>query len=177
VAESWQGRHEKLVVSGRVCAIKKSRMAAQLAGEKIVQAASKKQKAPQPETFESAGYIFVFTTLSSKVISALQILEIYRGRWRIEQAFKRLKSLLELGVLPSKGSPGAKSWIHGKLFAAMLIVSLIRNAEIFFPRATKSPMSGRRNRHRCHRRETAYMVSVLRSVVNPGGRLRKTLDS
>ena len=125
--------HEKQVVSGRVCAIKKSRIAAQLARDKIMQAASKKQKEPQPETLETAGYIFVFTTLGAEVISAASILEIYRGRWQIELAFKRLKSLLELGALPKKDPPGAKSWIYGKLFAAMLIEALIRNAEIFSP--------------------------------------------
>lgn len=125
--------HEKQVVLGRVCAIKKSRIAAQLARDKIIQAASKKQKIPQPETLESAGYIFVFSTLGSEVISASKILDIYRGRWQIELAFKRLKSLLELGALPKKDPPGAKSWIYGKLFAAMLIEALIRNAEIFSP--------------------------------------------
>lgn len=125
--------YEKQVVSGRVCAIKKSRIAAQLAREKIMQVASKKQKTPEPETLESAGYIFVFTTLKSAIISAKKILELYRGRWQVELAFKRLKSLLELGALPKKDPPGAKSWIYGKLFAAVLVESLIRNAETFSP--------------------------------------------
>lgn len=125
--------YEKQHVTGRVCAIKKSRIAAELAREKIIQAASKKQKTSQPETLEAAGYIFVFTTLEPAVISAANILEMYRGRWQIELAFKRLKSLLELGSLPKKDPPGAKAWIYGKLFSAMLIEALIRNAEIFSP--------------------------------------------
>jgi hypothetical protein len=125
--------YEKQIVAGRVCAIKKSRIAAELAREKIIQAASKKQKTPQPETLEAAGYIFVFTTLEGAVISASKILEMYRGRWQIELAFKRLKTLLELGALPKKDPPGAKAWIYGKLFSAMLIEALIRNAEVFSP--------------------------------------------
>lgn len=125
--------HEGKVVTGRVCAIKKSRIAAQIAREKIMKAASKKQKTPLPETLEAAGYIYVFTTLSLSVMSAKNALEAYRGRWQIELAFKRLKSLLELGELPKKNPPGAVSWIYGKLFAAMLIETLITYSERFSP--------------------------------------------
>jgi hypothetical protein len=125
--------YENQLIAGRVCAIKKSRISAELAREKIILAASKKQKTPRPETLEAAGYIFVFTTMESTVISASKILEMYRGRWQIELAFKRLKSLLELGALPKKDPEGAKAWIYGKLFSAMLIESLIRNAEFFSP--------------------------------------------
>lgn len=128
-----QFSHEEHVVSGRVCAIKRSRVAAQLAREKILQTAARKQKVPNPETLEVAGYIFVFTTLLPTVISAGNALKIYRGRWQIELAFKRLKSLLELGELPKKHPPGAKAWIHGKLFAAMLIETLIREAQTLSP--------------------------------------------
>lgn len=121
------------LVNGRVCAIKKSRIAAEAAREKIIRAASKKQKVPKPETIEAAGYIYVFTTLPSTEIAAGDVLEIYRGRWQVELAFKRLKSLLELGALPKKDPPGAKSWIYGKLFAALLIEALITSSERFSP--------------------------------------------
>jgi hypothetical protein len=124
---------ETTYVEGRVCALKKSRIAAELARDKIMKAASKKQKVPKPETVEAAGYIYVFTTLPSSEIVARDVLEIYRGRWQIELAFKRLKSLLELGALPKKDPPGAKSWIYGKLFAALLIEALITNPERFSP--------------------------------------------
>jgi len=124
---------EGTLVRGRVCAIKKSRIATETAREKIIRAASKKQKVPKPETIEAAGYIYIFTTLPSTQIPAENVLEIYRGRWQIELAFKRLKSLLELGALPKKDPPGAKSWIYGKLFAALLIEALITNSERFSP--------------------------------------------
>ena len=122
-----------LVVLGRVCAIKKSRVAAELSRNKLLRQAAKKQKTPQADTIESAGYIFVFTTLKSNVISAQKVLEMYRGRWQVELAFKRLKSLLELGALPKKENQGAQAWIYGKLFAAMLVETLIRNAELLSP--------------------------------------------
>ena len=125
--------YNDIFVKGRVCAIKKSRVAAEKAKEKIIREAKKKQKVPKPETLEAAEYIFVFTTLPNSIISAKDVLEIYRGRWQIELSFKRLKSLLELGSLPKKDPPGAKSWIYGKLFCAILIETLITDAECFSP--------------------------------------------
>jgi hypothetical protein len=125
--------HENTVVRGRVCAIKKSRVAAKAAQEKIIQVAIRKQQTTKPETLEYAKYVCIFTTLTSDKVSATNALEMYRGRWQVELAFKRLKSLLELGALPKKDPPGAKSWIHGKLFAALLIEALIENSERFSP--------------------------------------------
>jgi hypothetical protein len=125
--------HDGQTIRGRVCAIKKSRIAADEARQSIIQSACKRQSYPNPDTLTFAGYIFVFTTLDSNAINAVKVLELYRGRWQIELAFKRLKSLLELGALPKKDPPGAKAWIHGKLFAALLIETLIRNAESFSP--------------------------------------------
>lgn len=125
--------YQEIPVHGRVCALKKSRIAAEKAKEKLIKEAKKKQKEIKPETLEAAEYIFIFTTLPSSEISAKNILEIYRGRWQIELSFKRLKSLLELGALPKKDPTGAKSWIYGKLFCALLIETLIVNAECFSP--------------------------------------------
>jgi len=40
----------------------------------------------------------VFTTLQAE--SVAQVLEFYRLRWQIELAFKRMKTLAQLGHLP-----------------------------------------------------------------------------
>jgi hypothetical protein len=50
-------------VEGRVCAIKKSRQAAEKARREVIRRAQKERAKPKPETLESAGYIFVFTTV------------------------------------------------------------------------------------------------------------------
>jgi len=89
-------------------------------------------EADQLATLEAAGYIFVFTTLGADV-PATAILEIYRGRWQVELAFKRLKSLLALGHLKKVDPQGAKAWLQGKLLVAILIETLIALAERFFP--------------------------------------------
>jgi hypothetical protein len=58
---------------------------------------------------------------------------MYRGRWQVELAFKRLKSLLGLGHLKKVDPQGAKAWLQGKLLVAILIEALISLAERFFP--------------------------------------------
>jgi hypothetical protein len=127
------GEHEDAAaIAGRVCAIKKSRVAAARARDKVAREARKQNRQIQPATLEAAGYIFVFTTLDRQV-PARAILELYRGRWQVELAFKRLKSLLALGHLKKVDPQGAKAWLQGKLLVAILIESLIALAERFSP--------------------------------------------
>lgn len=119
-------------IAGRVCAIKKSKAATERARTRAEREARRGGHQVQPETLEAAEYIFVFTTLGAP-FPAPAILEIYRGRWQVELAFKRLKSLLALGHLKKVDPQGAKAWLQGKLLVAILIETLIALAERFFP--------------------------------------------
>jgi len=119
-------------VAGRVCAIKKSKTAAQRSRDKAIREARKQNRQIQPETLEAADYIFVFTTLDDD-IAARTILELYRGRWQVELAFKRLKSLLALGHLKKFDPQGAHAWLQGKILVAILIECMIALAERFSP--------------------------------------------
>jgi hypothetical protein len=142
-------RHDDTpAITGRVCAIKKSKAAAQRARDKLAREARRQKRQVRPETLEAAGYIFVFTTLDADV-PAPAILELYRGRWQVELAFKRLKSLLALGHLKKVDPQGARAWLQGKLLVAILIESLIALAERFSPwgypipaDATALPLAG-----------------------------------
>ena len=127
-------------IKGRVCAIKKTREAALIAKEKASRESKKKGHTIKPETLESAEYIFVFTTLP-RTCSAPVVLETYRARWQIELVFKRLKSLLGLGHLRKMDLEGAKAWLHGKLFVALLIESMIACGETFSPWGYPTPKS------------------------------------
>ena len=125
-------RQDDEILPGRVCALKKNKIAAERARAKILRESSKKGRQAQPETLEAAGYTFVFTTLPRTVKSSV-VLELYRGRWQVELAFKRLKSLLSLGHLKKLDPPSAQAWIHGKLMVAFLIEALITAGERFSP--------------------------------------------
>jgi hypothetical protein len=127
-------------INGRICAIKKNKDAARIAKEKASRESKKQGHVIKPETLESAEYIFVFTTLP-RTCSASAVLETYRARWQIELAFKRLKSLLGLGHLRKMDPEGAKAWLHGKLFVAMLIEAMIACGETFSPWGYPTPQS------------------------------------
>lgn len=120
-------------LTGRVCAIKKSRSAAARARKRAQQENSKKGHLVQDSTLEAAGYIFVFTTLDAEQYPAEKVLELYRCRWQVELAFKRLKSILATGHLKKTDPIGAKAWLQGKLLAAVIIEALINTGERFSP--------------------------------------------
>jgi IS4 transposase len=124
-------RDEQGTLPVRVCALKKSKEQTEKAQAKLRRRASKKGHALQADTLEAAGYVVVLTTL--KELSANALLELYRHRWQIELAFKRLKSLLHLGHLKKTDPEGAKAWLQGKLLVAMLIEVLIAVGERFSP--------------------------------------------
>lgn len=115
----------------RVCAYRKTAAQTLAAQHAIEQEARKKGRSVKPETLEAAGYVIVLTTLAQP--SAAAIMELYRRRWQIELAFKRLKSLLQLGHLKKFDKDGARAWLQGKLLVALLIEKLILTAERFSP--------------------------------------------
>lgn len=129
----------------RACAVKKSAEQTRKAQAKLREVAARKGRTLQPETLETAGYVVVLTTLPDA--PAQHILELYRHRWQIELAFKRLKSLLQLGHLKKTDPVGAKAWLQGKLFVATLIETLIVVGErlspwgYFLPEERRPPLS------------------------------------
>lgn len=118
-------------VSVRVCAYRKTDEQRLKSERKQRQAAQKKQKKLRPETIEAAGYVVVVTTL--KELEASAIMDLYRHRWQVELAFKRMKSLLGMSRLRKKDPEGAKAWLQGKLLVACLIERLIVLGEHFSP--------------------------------------------
>ena len=80
---------------------------------------SKKQKKLSEETAFTHEYMFVATSLPAE-ISASEILSCYRLRWQMELAFKRLKSLLQLGSIPTKTEEAGETWINGKILLSLL---------------------------------------------------------
>jgi hypothetical protein len=116
----------------RVCAIRKSDEAAQRAKKQAMKSAARKGRQVQPETLELAEYIMVLTTLGEETPPA-QVLELYRSRWQVELAFKRIKSLLGTGHVPKTDPDSARAWIYGKLLTVLLIERLIQESRFFSP--------------------------------------------
>ena len=115
----------------RMCAYRKSAAQTRATIKAIELEARKKGQRNKASTLEAAGYVIVLTTLEEPPAEA--IMEFYRSRWQVELAFKRLKSLLQLGHLKKFDKDGARAWLQGKLLVACLIEKLILTAERFSP--------------------------------------------
>jgi Transposase DDE domain len=120
-------------VSGRVVATRLPAPLAAKAERRATKCASRKGKQLDPRTLQAAHFVMIFTTLPATLLSASDVLELYRYRWQIELAFKRLKQLLKLGHLPHQSPDIARTWILAKLVVALLLETLYRNARIFSP--------------------------------------------
>jgi len=83
-------------------------------------AAIKKGKKLDPRSLIAAEYMIVVTSLPKKGYKAKDILAVYRLRWQIELAFKRLKSLLHMDKLPTRTEQTSRSWIYAHLILALL---------------------------------------------------------
>lgn len=128
--KAWiRDEHGRLAV--RMCALKKSAAQTRQSQEKVRQASAKDSRVAQAQTLEAAGYVIVLSTLMAP--PAPTLLELYRCRWQIELAFKRLKSLLQRGHLKKTDPQGAKAWLQGKLLVASLIETLIAVGDRFSP--------------------------------------------
>lgn len=113
-------------VPARLVAIRKSEAAAEAGRQRVLRERSRKGRAVDPRTLEAAGYIFVLTSLPEG-FDASQILELYRFRWQVELAFKRLKSILHLDQLPAKDPALARTILYSKLLAALLVEDFTTN--------------------------------------------------
>lgn len=120
-------------IAGRLIAIKRSRQATRAIRKRLRRKASKQQHAVSQTALDQARYFFAWTSVPAEELTAAQILELYRLRWQIELAFKRLKSIMGLGQLPKRADASARAWLHGKLFVALLVERLLETATAFSP--------------------------------------------
>jgi hypothetical protein len=92
---------------------------AEIARTKARRIASKQQTKLNPNTELAAGFLMLGTTLPGD-IAAEDICAVYRLRWQIELAFKRLKSLIGVDQVPTRTEAGGRSWILAHLILALL---------------------------------------------------------
>jgi transposase len=104
-----------------------------LAKKQLRQMASKKGKKLRVQTLEYAEYVILFTTVNRHNLKSEDVLQLYRGRWQIELAFKRLKSIIGIGHLPKYDPDSCIAWLYGKMMVALLVERLYREAESFSP--------------------------------------------
>jgi len=132
--DAWfQSPEDGRMIKGRLCSLRKSKEAIELAKKRLRRMASKKGKKLRAETLEYAEYVSLFTTLNRHNLKGEQVLSLYRGRWQIDLAFKRLKSIIGIGHLPKYDPASCIAWLYGKMLVALLVERLYREAESFSP--------------------------------------------
>ena len=119
-------------IPGRLIALRRSLQATRVEQRRLELRACRKQQQVSAESWEAARYFSVWTTLAD-TFSAVAVLELYRWRWQIELAIKRMKSIVGLGHLPKKDPASARAWLHGKLFTSLLVERLVQAANSFSP--------------------------------------------
>lgn len=120
-------------VAGRVVVVRLPAPLAAQAVRRIQRKSSKKSKKPDPRSLEAAQVVMLFTTVPESLLAAADVAELYRFRWQVELAFKRMKQLLKLGRLPHQDAAVARTWIHAKLVVALLLETIFRNARTLSP--------------------------------------------
>ena len=94
--------------------------------------ASRRQTRLDPRSLVAAEYLVVATSLTAEA-SADEVLAVYRLRWQIELAFKRLKSLLHIDKLRTRTEAGTRCWLYAHLIVALLGDDLSQDVLDTFP--------------------------------------------
>lgn len=104
----------------RVVILRKPEGATQAERARLRSEASRRGKQLDPRSLIAAEFIILATSLPADEWPAETLFALYRLRWQIELAFKRLKSLLHLDRLPAVTEKGARGWIYAHLIIALL---------------------------------------------------------
>jgi IS4 transposase len=97
------------------------------------QHASRKQTKLNPRSLIAAEYVVLATSLAEEEFPADEVLAVYRLRWQIELAFKRLESLLHINALRTKIEAGTRCWLYAHLIVALLGDDLSQDILESFP--------------------------------------------
>jgi hypothetical protein len=103
--------------------------------KRLLKNAKKRGTKVDPRTLEAAKYVMLLTSLPADSFPAGDVLAIYRFRWQIELAFKRMKSLAGLDEIAAREPALAQAWLYARLIAFLI-------AEQIAGRVPESPPSG-----------------------------------
>ncbi|PSR23894.1 MAG: hypothetical protein C7B45_01010 [Sulfobacillus acidophilus] len=127
------GTKDRPALKVRIVAMRKSVQAAEKARRKARKDARDHGYTVAAETLEAADYVLILTTLTKTAADAAEILELYRLRWQIEIAFKRLKSLLHIDALRAFAPDLAQTYLLAKLLGAVLVDAIRTQGPDFSP--------------------------------------------
>ena len=107
-------------VAVRLVALRKPPEATKKSLEKVFAEAKRRGSELQPGTIIAAEWLILITSLPAAEFPAMVVGDLYRLRWRIETAFKHLKSGIGLTAPPGPDPRAAKAHILSALLASLL---------------------------------------------------------
>ena len=107
-------------VAVRLVALRKPPEATKKSLDKVFAEARRRGSELQPGTVIAAEWLILITSLPAADYPATVVGDLYRLRWRIETAFKHLKSGIGLSAPPGPDPRVAKAHILSHLLAALL---------------------------------------------------------
>jgi hypothetical protein len=113
----------------RLVAVRKSPQAAEAARRKARRQAQQGGHQIARETLTAADWVILITSLDPEAFPTEDILALYRLRWRIELAFKRLKSVVGLRGPPGADPGSARTYVLAHLLMILLLEPLIGEFE------------------------------------------------
>jgi hypothetical protein len=121
----WIKASAKKSIALRLVAIRKPKHARDVTIEKITRRAREMGRKLMPETLVAAEWVIIITSLDRDEYPLVAISALYRLRWRIEIAFKHLKSGVGLAGPPGQDPRSAKAYILCHLLLALLTEPLV----------------------------------------------------
>ncbi|WP_428392204.1 transposase [Lichenicoccus sp.] len=104
-------------VAARLIIARKPPEAVERQHRRLYRKASRNGSQTDPRTLRTAGFMMMLTSLSAEQATAEQVVRLYRMRWQVELAFKRLKSLGGFAKLHASDSRLARTWLLAHLIA------------------------------------------------------------
>jgi hypothetical protein len=104
----------------RLVVRRKSPEQAEAERQRLLKDAKKRGKTPDPRSLQAAEYILLLTSLPRAAFPTADVLALYRFRWQIELAFKRMKSLAGLDELAAKKPELVRAWIYARLIVFLI---------------------------------------------------------
>jgi hypothetical protein len=125
----WIGRRAGAPLALRLVAVKKPAQACEASRRKARREAQKGRHQISAGTLEAADWVILVTSLKTDNFSTDDVLALYRLRWRIELAFKRLKSVIGLKAPPGTDERSARPWLLAHLLIILLLEPVVDEFE------------------------------------------------
>jgi hypothetical protein len=125
----WLARDDGPLLALRLIAIKKPEQAVAAARRKARREAQREGYQISTGTLAAADWVIIVTSLACAHFTSVDVLALYRLRWRVELGFKRLKSLIGLKGPPGFDDRSARPYVLAHLLAILLLEPLVDELE------------------------------------------------